>query len=118
VSFTTTRHNITFVACDLCERAGAVFDPDWREMGRDLAGEPIHLCRACYGRACWCAAHQRYHLPSDNHRSLCVTCGGLFTAQVAQQIEHCPSCRRTAAFTAPQPKRHTLWAKIQRHLPH
>lgn len=92
----------TVVICDLCEEVGALFDRDWRVMRRDTAGEPVHLCRKCHKVAVWCAAHQAYHRPSDNHRRACSACGGLFTSEVRQGIEHCPSCRR-ALQPAPAP---------------
>jgi len=89
------------VVCDLCQSVGALCERDWREMGRDEHGQPLHLCRSCRKTAVWCEYHHRYHQPGDNHRRACAECGGLFTARVDQHIEHCPSCRRAMPVAAP-----------------
>lgn len=82
------------VACDCCGSIGAIGDRDWRQVRGSGIADAMHLCRACRRRAVWCEAHQTYHLPESFHRRPCVACGGLFTAQVAWNLEHCPSCRR------------------------
>lgn len=84
------------VGCDLCESVGALCERDWRAMGRDECGQPIHLCRDCRKTAVWCEEHHRFHRPADNHRRACATCGGLFTSQVGQGHGLCPVCRRSA----------------------
>jgi hypothetical protein len=65
------------------------------------ADDAIHLCQACRRRAVWCEVHQTYHLPESFHRRPCVDCNGLFTAQVAWNLEHCPSCRRERGIVVP-----------------
>src|SRR5215475_9844998 len=89
------------VVCDVCLSIGALCERDWREMGHDANGQPIHLCRACRKSAVWCEHHRCYHRPDDNHRRPCTTCGGLFTAKVASRHEYCPSCRPLTPAPAP-----------------
>lgn len=106
MSFQTHLRFGSVVVCDVCHRVGAICDRDWREMAAGADGEPLHLCRVCRKHAVWCAAHQSFHRPADNHRRACIVCGGLFTAQVQLHIEHCPSCRR--AMPAQQPEQPPL----------
>jgi hypothetical protein len=82
------------VVCDACGDFGVIGDWDWRKMRCDELGQPMHLCRVCRPSAVWCSSHQQYHLPNSLHRRPCAICGGLFTSQVSQNIEHCPQCRR------------------------
>ncbi|GIV99902.1 hypothetical protein [Roseiflexus sp.] len=82
------------VVCDCCGSIGAIGDCDWRQVRGNGIDDARHLCRACRRRAVWCEVHQTYHLPETFHRRPCIACGGLFTAQVALNLEYCPSCRR------------------------
>ncbi|MGB9751274.1 hypothetical protein [Roseiflexus castenholzii] len=82
------------VVCDCCGSIGAIGDRDWRQVRGNGIDNARHLCRACHRRAVWCEVHQTYHLPETFHRRPCIACGGLFTAQVALNLEYCPSCRR------------------------
>lgn len=105
------------VVCDACRAIGAIGDRDWKKVRVNEDGHALHLCRNCQHRAVWCATHQSYHLPEQLHRRACVLCGGLFTSQVAQQIEHCPSCRRidgVAAYYAER-TRHTHGQTLRQH---
>lgn len=95
MSYQSYRH-YTVVVCDICRARGAAGDRDWREMGQNGVGEPIHLCPHCRPSAVWCEVHQCYHRPEDNHRQACATCGGLFTSMVKAQRVQCPSCQRAA----------------------
>jgi len=113
------------VVCDICGSWGAIGDLDWRKMRHSTYEHPIHLCRKCRPHAIWCVAHQQYHLADSLHRRPCVACGGLFTAQVGQQIEHCPQCRRGLPASAARPTQNqplgflaSLQARLfQRHVP-
>ena len=100
------------VVCDLCASVGALCERDWREMGRDEHGQPMHLCRSCRKTAVWCATHHCYHRPDDNHRRACAACGGLFTALVSQRHERCLSCRRGTPAPAYAPDRPSMWSLI------
>lgn len=91
------------VICDCCGSIGAIGDRDWRQVRGSGVDDAMHLCRACQRRAVWCEVHQTYHLPETLHRRPCVDCGGLFTAQVASNLEHCPSCRRERGIVVPIP---------------
>lgn len=114
------RHG-TIVACDCCQRFGAIGDRDWRQVRGDSAANALHLCRVCQKQAIWCETHQTYHLPEILHRKPCTACGGLFTAQVALQFDHCPSCRRTlgiaVATQTAQPARRGGLRMLVDHLP-
>lgn len=105
MSYQLHAEKVPVVACDLCERIGAIGDRDWREMRTTAAGQRLHLCPQCRGRARWCEVHQAYHAPTDLHRCACAECGGLHTSVVADQIAYCPSCMRRHArppSTAPR----------------
>jgi hypothetical protein len=116
MSFIQSEDQGAFVACDICKNYSALFDPDWRRMRNDANGQPQHLCRECRKSAVWCETHYAYHLAEANHRRACADCGGLFTAQVQLNLEHCPSCRRSQSLAPRQVARPTLWKYLQTHL--
>ncbi|HNP88927.1 MAG TPA: hypothetical protein PKK78_22620 [Kouleothrix sp.] len=117
MSFITSAEHGTFVSCDVCGNYSALFDPDWRRVRNTTDGQPQHLCRECRKSAVWCETHRCYHRAADNHRCPCVVCGGLFTAQVQRNIQHCPACRPVSApLTRPGGTRKSLWSAIQHHL--
>jgi hypothetical protein len=112
VSFQVKPRYGNMVVCDICGDFGVIGDWDWRKMGVDGQGRPIHLCKRCRPAAAWCAIHQQYHLRTSLHRRPCVACGGLFTSAFNQRIEHCPQCRR--ALPAPtQPRRPSVAGALQ-----
>jgi hypothetical protein len=94
VSFTTYK-GYEVVACDVCRQIAAIGYGAWRLMRHTTDGQPRHLCPGCRKAAQWCEAHQTYHLPTELHRRPCVSCGGLFTAQVDLGRQHCPACARS-----------------------
>jgi hypothetical protein len=100
------------VSCDLCESVGALCERDWREMSRDEHGQPIHLCRDCRKTAVWCDTHHHFHRPADNHRRACASCGGLFTSQVSQRHDLCPTCRRSAPERNQPSLPYSFWSLI------
>lgn len=120
MSFQNKQQYGSVVVCDLCGRVGAMFDHDWHEMRRDAADQPIHLCRECRRTAIWCAFHEHYHHPAENHRRSCAMCGGLFTAPASLAIDRCPSCRRAAPEqpsvpAQPSPAHKRIIAKLFGH---
>jgi hypothetical protein len=91
------------VVCDCCGKVGAIGDRDWRQVRGSSVHDAMHLCRACRRQAVWCDVHQTYHLPEAFHRRPCAACGGLFTAQVAWNLDYCPSCRRERGIVVSAP---------------
>ena len=93
----------SIVVCDCCGKVGAIGDRDWRQVRGSSVHDAMHLCRACRRQAVWCDVHQTYHLPEAFHRRPCAACGGLFTAQVAWNLDYCPSCRRERGIVVSAP---------------